>query len=248
MTTLVMAIMAAAFLLASVVFAAAWVYKDAKQKRLQAGLWTLLVVLSGNFIGLILYLLIGRKQEQRICQRCGASTNMQGTFCSVCGEEIIVKNQSTKANKGLLFTCIACIVLAFISLGFCLYSTFGADGFTFERQYGAYNFGANGSSKNVSQKSSDNTWELSFDEASGGYVFEKTYTSAIEPLSLSVDIQCNGFVQLIVTQNDVSINETVGDGNYIFDMTSFNSGKISIKIINIDASNFSGILEMSKTE
>ena len=247
-TTIFMTIMAVVFLLLSVTFASAWVYKDAKQKGLQAGLWALLVVLSGNFIGLILYLLIGRKQERRACQHCGVATSTQGTFCSACGKENTASNSITQANKGLLFACIACIALAFIAFLLCFYSAFASDGFAFERQFSAYHYGPNGSSKNVSQKSSGSTWELSYNEASGGYTFEKTYNAGTEPLSLSVSIRCSGSVQLIVTQNGTSINKTLMEGSFIFDMTGFSPGKINVKIVNIDASDFSSTLEITRTE
>jgi len=247
-TTIVMAVSAVVFMLLSMVSAGTWVYKDARQRGLQAGMWTLLVVLSGNFIGLILYLLIGRKQERAVCEHCGAGINTQGTFCPVCGEKNTVSSNAAKTNKSLLFICIACIVLAFISLGVCIYSVFAAEGFTYQRQYSSYNYGSNGSGKNISQKSSGDIWELSFDEASGGYTFEKTYKTETELSSLSVDISCTGTVQLIVTQNGATINETIGEGSLSYDMTDFREGKINLKIVNIDASMFSGTLEIARDE
>ena len=239
----ILAIMALVFFLLSIVFISIWVYKDAKQRGLPAGIWVLLIVLGGNFIGLILYLLIGRKQG-RVCGHCGSATSAQGAFCPACGEKLTVQQRSFKTNRGYLIMCAASIALAFASVGLCIFSAFNSEGFTYERRYSYYNAGLTGSAKNISQRSSGNTWDISFDEASDGYTVSKTYNSTSQPISLSLDFSCSGSVQLLIMQKETSINETVKEGSYNFDMSGFKSGKINIKIINIDASDFSGKIKM----
>lgn len=237
----------AVFALLATSFAGIWVYKDAKQRGLPAGMWVLLVVLSGNFIGLILYLLVGRKQAHGVCDKCGSATNIQGAFCHVCGERINAPERIIKQNNGLLFACIACIVLVFASLGISIYSNFTAGGFASNRQYSYLSYGPGGFAKKVSQSSSGNTWEFSFEETSDGYKLSKTYNAESQPVSLSVDIHCAGSIQLIVTQNWVSINETLVEGVYHYDMKDFESGKIRMELVNIDAPSLTGemVVEIS---
>lgn len=241
MTVLIITFVAAMVLiLLSVIFAGVWVYKDAKQRGLQAGLWTLLVVLSGNFLGLILYLLIGRKQVRGVCGNCGASADLQNQFCPSCGEKLTVKNKTVKSNKSLLVASIVCIVLSFVSVGVCIFSIFNSDGFMLNNQYSFYSYSSGGYAKKITQKSSGGTWNLSFEETSSGYIFQNKYNAKSKPVSLAMEIDCDGFVQLIVTKDKASINETISGGSYTFDMSDFDTGKIAMKIVNIDSSDFSG--------
>lgn len=241
MTIFIITLVAAIVLiLLSVAFAGVWVYKDAQKRGLQAGMWTLLVVVSGNFIGLILYLLIGRKQARGVCGNCGASAEIQNPFCPSCGEKLTVQNKTVKSNKSLLAASILCIVLSFVSVGLCIFSIFNSDGFMLNNQYSLYSYSSSGYAKKITQNSSGGTWKLSFEEASSGYIFQNKYTAKSKPLSLVMEIDCDGFVQLIVTQDKSSINETISGGSYTFDMAEFNTGKIAIKVVNIDSSNFSG--------
>lgn len=243
MTNAVIMIVAAiAFALLAVVFISIWVYKDAKQRGLSAGIWTLIVVLSGVFMGLILYVLIGRKQESGVCDKCGAAINIQGTFCPVCGEKIAKRKRAASSNKGFIYVCLTCIMLVFILLGTGLYSSFNADGFMPLYRYNSYNHSLSGSANNVRENRSGDTWEFAYDEASGGYTFSTTYNATSEPTVLSVEIKCSGSVQLIVTQNGAAINETLMEGEYCFDMAAFETGKISVKLIVVDASNLSGMM------
>lgn len=243
-STIIIIIIAVTLLLLTMVFAAIWVYRDAKQRGLPAGMWVLLVVLSGNFIGLILYLLIGRKQERIICDKCGEATG-GGTFCSACGERITVQKNVVKTNKSILVVCVVCIVLAFVAIGIFAYSMATSDGFSYNRQYSSYTASNGQSARKVSQSCSDNIWTLSFSETSAGYSFQQTYRASTQPSSLSVDISCNGSVQIFITQGEITVVEILGEGNYDFDLKDFELGKITIQIINIDASDFSGELIMA---
>lgn len=230
----------------AVAFTGIWVYKDAKQRGLNAGLWTLLVVLSGNFIGLILYLLIGRKQMMISCDACGAKINVQGGFCQICGEKTAAKSKVVSSRYGLLAASIICIVLAFIFLGLLIFFSFSGNGggFAVNSQYSYYSYGTGGYAKKLMQKSSGDTWSLSFEETSDGYVISKTYNAKSEPLRFNAQTDGDGSVQLMIMQNGISINETLSAGDYSFDLSGFETGKISIKIINIDASVYSCEISM----
>jgi len=240
----IMTIAAVVFVLLSVALISVWVYKDAKQRGLSVGLWTLLVVLSGGFIGLILYLLIGRKQNHSVCGKCGAAIHIQGSFCPVCGEKIDAPKHVVKKNKGLINGCIACIVLTFVSLGTIVFLGLTSEGFIFQQQYSYYYDSSDGSAKNTGQSSSGNQWTFSYDEAYSGYTLTQTYNAKSKPVSLLVDISCSGTVQMMITQGGASITETLGEGSYHYDMADFKTGRIRIKLINVDATDLSGKIVM----
>jgi len=71
------------------VFLAIWTYRDAKEKGLNAVLWTLVVVLgSQHLIGLLLYILVGRRNAKIICPECSAQTAAKAQYCGQCGKAI----------------------------------------------------------------------------------------------------------------------------------------------------------------
>jgi hypothetical protein len=67
-------------------FSLGYVYRDAKRRGMNPGLWTLLVLLlSGGyfFIGFIIYLLI-REPLPYTCPQCAASVSARFNFCPNC--------------------------------------------------------------------------------------------------------------------------------------------------------------------
>jgi RNA polymerase subunit RPABC4/transcription elongation factor Spt4 len=67
-------------------FMLAYVYRDAKRRGMNAGLWTLLVlILSPAYllIGLIIYLLV-REPLPYACPQCSATVNARYNFCPNC--------------------------------------------------------------------------------------------------------------------------------------------------------------------
>jgi len=75
-----------AFALSILFFSLGYVYRDAKRRGMNPGLWTLLVLLlSGGyfFIGFIIYLLV-REPLPFTCPQCSASVNARFNFCPSC--------------------------------------------------------------------------------------------------------------------------------------------------------------------
>jgi hypothetical protein len=80
------AITAGALFLSSLLFMLGYVFRDAKRRGMNAGLWTVLVlILSGGyfFIGLIIYLLV-REPLPYTCPQCAANVNARFNFCPNC--------------------------------------------------------------------------------------------------------------------------------------------------------------------
>jgi RNA polymerase subunit RPABC4/transcription elongation factor Spt4 len=76
----------AAFGISTILFMLGYVYRDAKRRGMNAGLWTLLVlILSPAYllIGLIIYLLV-REPLPYTCPQCGATVNARFNFCPNC--------------------------------------------------------------------------------------------------------------------------------------------------------------------
>ena len=65
--------------ISAAVFIAIWTYRDAKERGLPAGLWTFIVVLfSKDLLGILLYVLIGRRDSRFSCPNCGEMTPIRG--------------------------------------------------------------------------------------------------------------------------------------------------------------------------
>lgn len=76
-------------------FVVVWVYRDAERRGMSGVLWALLV-LVGNFIGLLIYLIV-RNDESAVqiaagltdsCPGCGKAVPQKFTFCPHCGIRI----------------------------------------------------------------------------------------------------------------------------------------------------------------
>ena len=219
--------------------AAIWVYRDAKAKGLPAGLWAFLVVVTGNFVGLILYILIARRQESVVCSHCNMPTAI-GAFCSKCGKELsqdnISANRQRKTSRGLLVVCIACIVVGFAFTGALMVTIFlPRDGFISSRSYSGIqrNLTEGTTGRGVRQRSSGNTWEVSFREASAGFTFSNFYRARTQPSRLVFDVSYTGYVRLTLSQGDISISEILSEGFHEFDMSAFDPGRIRISIENL---------------
>ena len=72
--------------ISAVLFMLGYVYRDAKRRGMNAGLWTLLVLIlppAYLLIGLIIYLLV-REPLPYTCPQCGATVNARFNFCPNC--------------------------------------------------------------------------------------------------------------------------------------------------------------------
>lgn len=95
-----------------------WTYRDAKARGLEAGMWTAIVLAVPNFIGLLLYFLVGRKQQHVLCSTCGLRTEQGKPHCSNCGTFLVPQANSIsprpRSNKKPLIFALVCVILTFI--------------------------------------------------------------------------------------------------------------------------------------
>lgn len=62
-----------------------YVYRDARRRRMNAVVWTLVAVLAPTFIGFIIYLLVRSGYADLACSRCGAAVSAEYVVCPQCG-------------------------------------------------------------------------------------------------------------------------------------------------------------------
>ena len=196
-----------------------WTYRDAKSRGLEAGMWTLIVVLVPNFIGLLLYFLIGRKQQQTLCPSCGYKTQQGKPYCSNCGAAmaqggIALTTTKNNSKKPLIFA-VTCVVLTFI----LVISVFVASVYAQPEMF---------SSKNISiiqtQTVRSGSWKLSFWYFNG----EKSRAFKIKngiPKALKVSAEVEkGTLEMGLTadgkeEKRISLNEL--DSTYVWDLSSY---------------------------
>jgi len=85
-----------------------YVARDARRRRMNVALWTLLVIIIPNALGFIVYFLL-REPVPAHCPKCSASMRPEFAFCPACGE-------------GLAPTCSGCrhpIETGWTSCAFC---------------------------------------------------------------------------------------------------------------------------------
>lgn len=62
-----------------------YVYRDAKQRKMNAVLWLLIAALAPGFVGLIIYLLVRNDPSDRRCPECGQGVSASFALCPYCG-------------------------------------------------------------------------------------------------------------------------------------------------------------------
>lgn len=74
------------------IFVLVWVYRDAQGRGMNGLLWALLVLI-GNVVGLLIYLIVRNEQVKRPqaaccekCPSCGTEVRTGYTFCPSCGK------------------------------------------------------------------------------------------------------------------------------------------------------------------
>ena len=77
-----------AIIIAVPILLGVYVYRDAKQRGMNAALWTLIAVLAPTLIGFIIYLLVRGNYSNLKCPTCNAPVMEQYTVCPKCGTKL----------------------------------------------------------------------------------------------------------------------------------------------------------------
>lgn len=155
-----------------VILLARWVYLDATSRNVNPWPWVLLVLLiSPNFIGLIIYALTRPKNNiYTTCEYCNAEIPGKANYCQNCGKQnlrdIDADVKSPPGNKLLIagFAIIVSALIALMAVGLASV----VDTSKLESVFGSYTIGS-------INKQWGNSWSMSF------YTFQgqksKTFTA-----------------------------------------------------------------------
>jgi flagellar basal body-associated protein FliL len=178
---IVIMVVAGLLMIGAVIGLGVWTYRDAKARGLEAGLWTAIVVAIPNFIGLLVYFLVGRKQQQVLCSACGRETQSGKLHCFNCGALLVplanTEGTRPRNTKRPLVLALICVILTFMMVGGVLVSRVWAE----PEMFSAHNIA-------IGQTQTDRPgiWKLSFWYLDG----EKVRAIKIkqgEPQTLSID-------------------------------------------------------------
>lgn len=107
-------------LLASSILFAVWIYKDAEANGENGLLWLLVALVLPNLLGVILYLLLVKREKQFRCTNCHHLNKGQADYCELCGTQLDKSLFSKPKTNGLWKYALACLVLAII----CVFGLF----------------------------------------------------------------------------------------------------------------------------
>ena len=85
--------------MASKIFIAIWIYKDAKSKEINPWLWTILVFFFSGPLIFLIYFLVIRKEKNIKCENCSYIQSEKLLYCGRCGNEIKIDKYEESFNK-----------------------------------------------------------------------------------------------------------------------------------------------------
>lgn len=108
--------------LLTLIFAGIWVYRDAKAHGENGAIWLLVVILVPNFLGLLLYFLVVRRDPKIRCEHCGRYTSEREPYCGYCGEAIHPRRKDKSHNK-FAYMALGTFILGIVLLiGFFIFA------------------------------------------------------------------------------------------------------------------------------
>ena len=243
MNALILLVVLASVLLslAAMVCLAVWVYRDAKARGLNAALWTAVVLLVPSFIGLLLYLLIGRNQTVGLCPACGAGIQGGIGYCPRCGKSLGDSGEGAepmkplpKTGKGALIAFIVCI--AVMVVGLISFTILGLVAFNSNLHSGVVSNYAVGKVENHMA----NTWHMTFNSLEGEQRNDQLVIGEGAPKTLHVKSTLgSGKLTLELRQGDtrVAVDLSSPQNTSDVDLSDFQPGPVQLMLISDGAKN-----------
>lgn len=196
-----------------------WTYRDAKARGLEAGLWTAIVVLVPNMIGLLLYFMLGRKHPKAACPACGGRTETGKAYCGDCGAALFQNSgfppTPRSASRKPLIWSLVCIVLLFFLVAGAVVAMVASSPETFT---------ARNISIGQTQTMRPGVWKLGFWYFDGEKARAiKLKESGAQVMHVEASIQ-SGTVEMGISMNGemekrISLNEL--DSPYVWDLSDY---------------------------
>lgn len=214
-----------------------WTYIDAKNRGLNAGLWTAIVLLVPNFVGLIIYFLVARKEEFIKCNICSSMVQKLSKYCMNCGNELKdsighYNDKKEKTTRNLMIGFIiyfTAIVVIFLSSAFMMSKGMLRDDFKFNRSISIGSI-----ENNIGDK-----WNVSYIYSTREFT-HKIKIKDNNPKILYIESQFDkGKLSLRLVQEEIekTIDLSPEKQNYEFDLSIFKDGEVKLYLIGNDAKN-----------
>lgn len=159
------------------------------------------------------------------CQRCSAPLDLNAQFCPRCGAKIVPGN-TPKSKKGRPFLILAIVFLvcAVLSIFGIVIGASNSETTTSSAVVGAVNLDSDVTSSG---------WDISFDRVGSGYIKKNSHIDADSSKKLHIMSRVeSGLVSVYASQGDQVLEYAIPDGSDegTLDLSTFNEGKISIKV------------------
>lgn len=228
---LFLAINAVVFSILCIVYMCVWIHRDAKSRG-QSGLaWVIITIASSPVVGLLAYLLEGRKVCRVPCQNCGWMISQDARFCERCGTEqshAFLPPPEKKRNNRFLIASIVCFVGSILCiLGMVFAAVIGGNIPSMS--------GYPSPSVNIMSTSTmwNGEWKVSCYYCSDGYLKKDFTVKDPSQESLYTNITCEeGQIFLHVQQADkkVQYDITSVQGEFTLPLSDFQPGKIRVMV------------------
>jgi len=226
-----------------IVFICEWIHLDAKSRG-QSGLaWILIVIAASPLVGLLAYLLAGRKEIRVPCWHCGWMISRDARFCERCGTEQDSHALQTpppegeKNKKRFLFTAIACFaasVLCIIGVTFAAVRGGNSVRMTLAAVRDESSFYPSPSVNLMSVEFMwDGEWKVSCYYCSDGFLKRSFNIDNPSQESLHTNITCEkGRVFVHVHQGDTKVIYDVTEiqGDFSLPLSEFQPGTIRVMV------------------
>ncbi|GAA0715778.1 hypothetical protein GCM10008904_32980 [Paraclostridium ghonii] len=212
------------FMIVSLIFLGLWTYRDAKNRGLNAKLWTLIVLLVPNLIGLLIYFLVGRKSTMIKCLNCCNDTPKSSKYCMNCGDLISInKVDNTKSTSKFMVGFVVCFIVSIMAWMGIFITLIKSEGLEVKEGVSIF----------LLETNSKNDWEISYYKSSDKFT-KNIDLKESSPSNLNVNASCEqGNLYLTLEQGDkkevFDISNTEGAKN--IDLRKFNDGKLDLKLI-----------------
>lgn len=212
------------------IFLGLWTYRDASNRGLNAGLWTAIVILGSNGIGLLIYFLIARKQNNVKCSNCDSNISSSSKYCMNCGASVVnAKEIEKKPTKGFIIGFIVSFIIAIMCFVWTIFSVISNEDLGFE------DFEIkSGMSLFLLETNTKSKWNISYYKSTSKFS-RNINKEDNSPSTLFIEAKSEeGDLGLKLEQGSkediIDIKDTKGIRE--IDLGDFNNGKIKLTLIN----------------
>ena len=211
-----------------------WTYKDAKKRNLDAGLWTTIVLLVPNLMGLIIYFLVARRYEAIKCNKCSSTVPASSHYCMNCGNEFkedlryYRENRESNSKRLIIGFIIYFTIVIIIFMGFVI-MVFRDDSL---KSNGGISIGS--IENNIGDK-----WNISYIYSTKEFA-RKINIKDNSPKTLYIESECEeGELSLKLIQGEIekTVDLSPKNDSYEFDLSIFKDGKVQLYLIGNNAKN-----------